>query len=475
MSSEEQIINLRREVGRLQLSNAQLREKQQQLVITLLGYEQTIAQLQSQVTALQHELEQRPPAPPAKPPLPPFIKPKRSPKPKWLKPAPSQPRQQQGRRHEEPTRIVELALEQCPSCAYHLSGHSEAWRHQVIDLPAPQRYEVVEYVYIKRYCPHCGCYCIPTPELAGIAIGQARFGVQLTAKVGWLRTVGRWPLATIISYLHDEYQLAVSIGEVSLLLARLAEQGAGAAEDIYQALMASPSLHIDETSWKVNGKMGYIWTLANAAGLRYYHYSTSRAGVVAEKLLQTFKGVFHSDFYAGYNGCEQPRQTCWVHLLRDLHELEEQHGEADIGLRRWVEGLQRLYRVGKWLGERDVGQEVRERWYERLVSKMRSLAAQYQAQAEHPAHTLSQRLKTFEPNMFVYVRVAGIEADNNLAERSIRPLAVARKISGGSRSGDGASTRMTLHTLFGTWVAKGLNPLRECLRMLGVQDSFQPV
>lgn len=473
MSNPTDINQLRRENANLQLSNTQLRQHQEQLVIKLLAQEQTIAQLQSQVTELKHELEQRPPAPPAKPPLPPFIKSKRSPKPKWLKPTPSQPRQQQGRRHEEPTRRVELALEQCPSCAYHLSGQSEAWRHQVIDLPAPQRYEVVEYVYIKRYCPHCGCYCIPTPDLNGIAIGQARFGVQLTAKVGWLRTVGRWPLATIVSYLHDTYQLTVSEGEVSELLLRLAEQGAASTAAIYEQLMDSASLHIDETSWKLNGKMGYIWTLANAAGLRYYHYSPSRAAIVAQKLLQNFKGVFHSDFYAAYDKCEQRRQCCWVHLLRDLHELEQEHGELDVGV--WVAGLQRLYRVGKWLGERDVGQEVRERWYTRLVSKLHALASQYAGSADHPAQTLSQRLLRYERSMFTYVAVAGVKADNNLAERSIRPLAVARKISGGSRSGDGVNARMRLHSLFGTWLAQGLNPLRECLRMLGAENSFQPL
>jgi hypothetical protein len=34
---------------------------------------------------------------------------------------------------------------------------------------------------------------------------------------------------------------------------------------------------------------------------------------------------------------------------------------------------------------------------------------------------------------------------------------------------------MTLQTLFGTWVARGLNPLRECLQMLGAENSFQPL
>jgi len=30
-----------------------------------------------------------------------------------------------------------------------------------------------------------------------------------------------------------------------------------------------------------------------------------------------------SDFYCGYNGYAGKHQRCWVHLLRDLHALEE--------------------------------------------------------------------------------------------------------------------------------------------------------
>jgi Transposase IS66 family len=432
VTSEEQIISLRRELGSLQMSNAQLREKQQQLVITLLGYQQTIAQLQAQVTELKHELEQRPPAPPAKPPLPPFVKPPRQPKAAPAAASERPPRHHQGRilLTGAGIKIVPHAYAQCPPCAYHLSADSIAWVHQVIDLPAPAPLEVVEHQYIKRLCANCERYYTPAPQAQGIVMGQARFGPRLSAYVGWLRTIGRIPYAIIGDYLLDFHSLDVSEGEINLLLGRVAVKGADTAAQIKSELLAGISLHIDETSWKVNSRIGYIWAMANAAGLRYYEHSYSRAGIVAEQLLKGFKGVFHSDFYAGYNGCEQRRQTCWVHLLRDVHEIEQEHGKADAGLGVWVERLKRLYRVGKWLGERNVGQEVRERWYQKLMSKLRTLAQQYEGAVEHPLHCIAERLLKYERSMFRYVQVEGVVADNNLAERSIRALAVARKVSG---------------------------------------------
>ena len=71
-----------------------------------------------------------------------------------------------------------------------------------------------------------------------------------------------------------------------------------------------------------------------------------------------------------------------------------------------------------------------------------------------------------EPALFQLVLVPGLSADNNLAERSLRPLVVIRKISGGSRSDEGPKTRMALASLFETWRAQDPNPFVECLKLL---------
>jgi hypothetical protein len=61
---------------------------------------------------------------------------------------------------------------------------------------------------------------------------------------------------------------------------------------------------------------------------------------------------------------------------------------------------------------------------------------------------------------------------NNLAERSVRPLVVTRKISGGTRSPKGSETRMGLASLFGTWTAQHLNPFQQSLALLTSSSSL---
>ncbi len=89
-----------------------------------------------------------------------------------------------------------------------------------------------------------------------------------------------------------------------------------------------------------------------------------------------------------------------------------------------------------------------------------------------PQHTLCEQVERFLPELFVFVAVAGVPAHNNLAERSVRPLVVARKISGGTRSPNGSETRMGLASLFGTWMAQHLNPFRQCLALLTSSSSL---
>ena len=73
--------------------------------------------------------------------------------------------------------------------------------------------------------------------------------------------------------------------------------------------------------------------------------------------------------------------------------------------------------------------------------------------------------------LFVFVAAPGVPSDNNAAERSLRPLVVSRKISGGTRSEQGTDTKMTLAS-FGTWRVRGLDPLVECHKLLTSPSSL---
>ena len=94
------------------------------------------------------------------------------------------------------------------------------------------------------------------------------------------------------------------------------------------------------------------------------------------------------------------------------------------------------------------------------------LGLAYAQNKGHACQALAKRLLRHQDELFQFLLIEGLSPNNNLAERSIRPLVVARKISGGSRSQLGTATRMALHSLFETWHARGLNTLQACLQLL---------
>ena len=447
-------MTLEAEVEHLRTENAELRlhaaELQQQLAAAL---------------ARIAELEQQPPDPP------PFVKPNRlpatEPKPKRKKRAAHHNR---GRCCEPPTRTETHALDRCPECHYQLQGHSLDYRRQVIELPPPVPVDVVEHQVIKRWCPHCRRWRSPHLDLSGQVFGQGRIGTRIASLVAFLALVLRLPMRRIQAYLRLVHQLTISTGEVVELLHAVRRALQSHVDTLKTQARASPILHADETSWRENGQNGYIWAFSTPGedAVRYYDYDHSRGQAVVKRILGgKFTGHLVSDFYCGYNDYAGKHQRCWVHLLRDLHALKETHPD-EAAVLAWAQAVRALYdEAQRWLQEQAApSQEARELQYVGLVTRAHALGLEYARAKRHPCQALAKRLLRHEDELFQFVLVAGLSADNNLAERSIRPLVVIRKISGGSRSAEGTKTRMALASLFETWQARKLNPFNECLKVL---------
>ena len=67
---------------------------------------------------------------------------------------------------------------------------------------------------------------------------------------------------------------------------------------------------------------------------------------------------------------------------------------------------------------------------------------------------------------FQWVDHPEVEAENNLAERRLRPLVVARKVSNGSQSEKGLKTRETLMSIIDTLRLRYDNPVRKLSSVL---------
>ncbi len=476
MTQEEEIAYLKKQLSELvarfsevveHLSKAEARESH--LLVQVSAIQAENQALHEQLAVAQkriEELEKQKTPPPA------FVKANA------VKPAEGEKKQRKkrdakynhARRREAPTQVVEHRIKHCPVCASALGGISVARRRQVIELPPPPPVEVTEHVVYHGWCSQCGTWREAPLDVSRQVVGQGRFGVKIASLIAYLRTVMRLPVRQIQAYMASLHGLRISSGEIIGLAQRVTAQLEPKLAEAKQQIRASPAVQMDETGWREDGSNGYVWC-ACTPQWRYYEYHHSRGSEVVKAMLgASFEGVLGSDFYASYNVYAGLHQRCWVHLLRDRHELKEQYPE-DADVQQWAKDVKAVYDravayTGPDLSLSPAKQEAARRRQQRAFEQeLWQLCAPY-AHTSSPLRTLCERVERFLPELFVFVARPEVPAHNNLAERSVRPLVIARKISGGTRSPNGSQTRMALFSLFGSWAAQGLNPFFHCLDTL---------
>lgn len=400
------------------------------------------------------------------------------------------------RRRDIPTHTIQHRLGQCPDCGYSLRHPTLAKRRQVVELPPPQPVEVTEHQLFRSWCARCQKWHHAHIDLSGQVVGRGRMGVRIASLIAYLSTCMRMPVRLIKEYLYTIHSLTLSTGEIVGLLHRVAEAQPlkAAAHSIKERVRHSRVVHADETTWREEGQNGYVWSFSTVQGERLYEYNRSRAGDIPRGILgPQFKGVLCSDFYCGYNGYEGEHQRCWTHLLRDLHALKEEH-PANEDVQQWAKRVRTVYdqahklllplphELGPPTDEEATAHphkyRQRQKAYNSLVEQVGCLGRMY-AQAKehrtHPCHALCKRLLRHQDELFQFILVPGLSSSNNLAERSVRPVVVSRKVSGGTQSPRGSRTRMTLASLLGTWRAKGINPFDQCLALLSQPQAPAPL
>ncbi len=371
------------------------------------------------------------------------------------------------RREPQPDEVRPHAVAACPECGRKLRGGWEHARRQVIEVIC-QRW-VVEHVLVARRCGVCRKRWLPQVEASEYGVqGKRRFGASVQSLVGTLHIGCRVPLRVVGKLLRELCGLQISTGEVVKLLDGLKQAGEPELAALRARVRSAPAVCGDETGWRENGQNGYLWGFFTDRE-RYFEYRQSRAGVVPEEILgEDFGGVVTCDFYAGYNQVGR-LQRCWPHLLRDADELAELNADRPVVV-AWVQALQGLYHDAKAsaasLGELPPEARPRQRARRRFEQLAARLAKPYAEEAEAPQRVLAQRILNHLHELFIFLADPRVPADNNLAERSLRPAVIARKISGGTRSPKGTATHMALMSLLSTWAAQGKSQLQGCRELL---------
>jgi transposase len=370
-----------------------------------------------------------------------------------------------GSRRTAPERIdwrVEHRAVGCPDCGSRLQRCAETRLRYTEDIPEV-RPETTEHTIHRDWCPKCRKKVEPpvTAALPGCQLGN-----RVLALSGWLHYALGNTLSQIVEVFNFHLQLKLTPGGLVQMWRRLGELLWGWYEQIHQEALASAVLHGDETGWRTEGRTDWLWCFGNQT-LTYYLIDRSRGSPALTKFfVQEFAGTLVTDFWGAYNAVScAARQTCLVHLLRELEQTEK-YKAPGASWAAFAKKLRRLVgdAVRLWRRQAEFSPEA---YASRRACLDRRLADLVDEPWENlHAKRLVKRLRRHSGDLFTFLDQPGVPFDNNHAERSIRPAVILRKNSYGNRSQRGAECQAVLMSVFRTLKQRGHDPIQTVVQAI---------
>jgi len=356
----------------------------------------------------------------------------------------------------------EHRAERCPDCGGRLQRCEETRTRYTEDIPDIQP-EVTEHVIHRDWCPKCRKQVEPP---VADALPGATLGNQVLSLSAWLHYALGNTLSQIVEVFNFHLQMKITPGGLVQMWRRLQGILYPWYEQIQREALHSAVLHGDESGWRVDGKTRWLWCFTTR-NLTFYMIDRSRGSpALAKFFVEEFAGTLVTDFWAAYNAvvCAL-RQTCLVHLLRELEHTEKykspgEHWPAFAKkLRRLLGDAIRLWRV-----RAETPEAVYTSRRDRIALRFAELLEA--SRQDGHAKRLVKQLRRHQNDLFTFLDHPDVPFDNNAAERGVRPAVIIRKNSYGNRSERGADCQGVLMSIFRTLKQRGHDPIRTIVAAL---------
>jgi hypothetical protein len=129
----------------------------------------------------------------------------------------------------------------------------------------------------------------------------------------------RLPYRVITQVFYDLFHEQLSVSSTITFLSDLAGYYAPTQQGLLKKILASPFIHVDETTLNIQGANYYVWVLTNGRHV-VLRLTETREPTIIQEILNDYQGILISDFYGGYDACACRQQKCLVHLIRDLND-----------------------------------------------------------------------------------------------------------------------------------------------------------
>lgn len=345
----------------------------------------------------------------------------------------------------------------CPRChGQDLQPVPEVQEHVQEDIVLEPRTVATCFVHQQSYCPVCDATVLqPGPgELLGAYIGPAAKATAI-----YMRYELNVPDRKISRFFTDFFGLKFVPASAFGFERQAARRGLPLYADLLDKVRSLAVAHADETSWRHDGRNFWVW-FAGDNDLAAFHLDEHRSAEAAQAVLgERFAGVLVADAYASYNSVHpKHRQSCLAHIKTKAKELDQELAllkgpAADPQARQFCQAVQGLVHDACQIHHR-LSQGP---WRAKTAKKQgRALRARLRRLCSGPlgyprAESFRQRLLGKEQKLlFTCFERPKVPPTNNLAERSLRPVVIMRRVIQGTRSEHGLENHSVLRSLVET-------------------------
>lgn len=335
---------------------------------------------------------------------------------------------------------------------------------------------IIRHKYIARNKSVQTESIIVTPALPALPLAKSYAGASLLAELMVNKYVNHLPFYRQIQMFK---QLGITLAPATIndWFSETADLLRPLYYRLREIVLSSNYIQVDESTLPVVKEekhktvKGYIWMVRDVMeNLVFFHYDHgSRAQKVVIPLLKDFQGALQTDGYEVYKMYEDKKGVlplgCWAHARRKFEEaLKEDKSSAEYALVQ----IGMLYDVERRADEENLSFEERSDLrcrlsYPIMVAFEKWLVNEYLKVL--PKGRMGKAIKyTYE----IYHRLTRYHLDgryridNNLAENSIRPLALGRKNYLFCGNDDAAENAAVIYSLMGCCKASEVN-FREWL------------
>ena len=339
-------------------------------------------------------------------------------------------------------RVIACAPEQCTCSACGqptaVIGYDVS---EQLDVE-PAKYFVVVTKREKRACKHCeesGVAAAPAPARI---IDKSLVSDRVVIDTVVAKYSDHLPLYRQSVILEREAGVEISRATLDGWVMRVGELLIPIAAVMRRELLGGSYIQADETTVDVQMHDGrgqnhqaYLWQYSRPGGGVVFDFRLGRGRDGPKKFLEQFEGILQTDGYGAYDHVGGPRivhAACWAHARRKFFEAAKLN-PSDVAATRIVRLIDELFGIDAQARQQNLDHAARHalrlEWTQPLVGIIRgeveaardaSLPSSALGKAANYTLSLWRKLTRF-------LEYPELELSNNLAENSMRPVALGRK------------------------------------------------